>query len=270
MRYLFTLLFLFSMQIYSQTYLNVHYTNGTAQHALLSTLTKITFSSDASQINFYLTDLGLITKNTNTVQKFTFDNVGQGGDLPVELLSFNSQINGASVNLSWATATELNSNAFEIQKRLVSSGNFSEWTTVGFVKAAGSSSSPKYYTYEIKQNLPGKYNYRLKMIDHNGTFDYSKVIEIVISIPKEFNLSQNYPNPFNPSTKIAYNIPADGVVSLIVYDVMGKEVVSLINENKKAGSYETAFDATRLSSGVYFYRLSVGSVNLSKKMIVIK
>jgi hypothetical protein len=270
MRFLFTILILLSMEISSQTYLNVHYVNGTSQHALLSTMTKITFNFTATQINFYLKDLGLITLNTDLIQRVTFDDTGQGGILPVELGSFSAKVNGTSVNLLWKTITELNSNAFEIQRKPVNPGKLTEWATIGSIKSAGSSSSPKNYFYEDKQLQTGKYDYRLKMIDNDGTFEYSNILEIVISVPKEFYLSQNYPNPFNPTTKIIYSLPTDGVVTLIVYDIMGKEVVTLINENKKAGCYETILDGTGLSSGVYFYKLIAGYVNLTKKMIVIK
>ncbi len=95
--------------------------------------------------------------------------------------------------------------------------------------------------------------------------------------PEDFFLSQNYPNPFNPSTKIKYTIPSvtlSGVegsrVSLKVYDVIGNEVATLVNEEKPAGSYEVNFDAKGLSSGIYFYKLQAGSFVETKKMILIK
>jgi len=83
-------------------------------------------------------------------------------------------------------------------------------------------------------------------------------------------LTQNYPNPFNPSTKIKYQIPELSFVTIKVYDVLGKEVTTLINEEKPAGSYEVEFDASRLPSGVYFYRLQAGSFIETKKMILLR
>ncbi len=124
----------------------------------------------------------------------------------------------------------------------------------------------------------GKYQYRLKQIDFDGSFEYSNVIEVEICSPDEFNLSQNYPNPFNPSTKIKFNIPsviASGakqseMVTLKVYDILGNEIASLVNEEKPAGSYEVDFDGTNLTSGIYFYELKAGSFILTKKMTYLK
>ena len=89
-------------------------------------------------------------------------------------------------------------------------------------------------------------------------------------IPSEFNLSQNYPNPFNPSTIIAYSIPQRSNVSLKIYDVLGKEIATLIDEQKEAGLYEIKFDASKLSSGVYIYSIQAGDFLESRKMILIK
>jgi len=89
-------------------------------------------------------------------------------------------------------------------------------------------------------------------------------------IPSEFRLSQNYPNPFNPSTTIYYSIPELSFVTLRVYDVLGKEVATLINEEKPAGSYEVEFDANELTSGIYFYKIQAGSFVETKKMVLMK
>ena len=91
-----------------------------------------------------------------------------------------------------------------------------------------------------------------------------------ITTPVQFKLSQNFPNPFNPSTTINYVIPASGLVSIEVYNSLGQLASTLVNEVKEAGSYEVSFDASQLSSGVYFYRLSAGSYTETKKMTLIK
>lgn len=90
---------------------------------------------------------------------------------------------------------------------------------------------------------------------------------VVIS---DFHLSQNYPNPFNPSTTINFSLPTSGFVTLKVYDALGREVASLVNENKEAGNYSVVFDATGLSSGMYFYKLQFGSQTITKKMMLMK
>jgi hypothetical protein len=138
--------------------------------------------------------------------------------LPVELSSFASTANGRSVVLNWSTKTEKNSNRFEVERSLVSNGT---WVTVGSVTASVMSNSPKSYSYTDNKLQSGKYQYRLKMIDNNGTFEYSSVEAAVVAIPKDFAVSQNYPNPFNPSTKIDYQVPVDAKVVMEVYNIAG-------------------------------------------------
>jgi hypothetical protein len=266
MKTIITFLILFSIQLYSQDFLNVHYVSGTVENTSIDALSKITFSLSGEQTNFYLTNSVVAVLNTSEVKMLTFDNTGSGNVLPVELASFTCSVNGQSINLTWVTQTEKNSNKFEIQRSLVNS----EWITLGSVKAAVLSNSPKQYSFMDNKLQSGKYQYKLKMIDNDGSFAYSKVIEVEIGVPKEFKLSQNYPNPFNPETKIVYNIPIDGVVTLIVYDIMGKEVISLVNENKKAGNYDVKFDGSRFASGVYFCRMTAKNFTSSIKMLMIK
>jgi len=100
-----------------------------------------------------------------------------------------------------------------------------------------------------------------------GTIGIKKIDE---SIPVFFTLSQNYPNPFNPSTNIRYEIPKNGFVKLIVYNSLGEEITTLVNEKQNPGTYEVAFDASKFPSGVYFYRLETESYFETKKMILIK
>ena len=91
-----------------------------------------------------------------------------------------------------------------------------------------------------------------------------------VNQPTTFMLSQNYPNPFNPSTSIQYTVGSPHYVTLKVYDVLGNEVATLVNEEKPSGSYELEFDAEKLSSGVYYYQLRTGSFIETKKMIYLK
>ena len=94
--------------------------------------------------------------------------------------------------------------------------------------------------------------------------------QISNTVPEEYKLSQNYPNPFNPTTKIQYSIPKSGLVKLVVFDMLGREVETLVNENQTPGTYEVLLDAGRNSSGVYFYRLTTNSFNETKWMLLIK
>lgn len=88
--------------------------------------------------------------------------------------------------------------------------------------------------------------------------------------PAEFALKQNYPNPFNPATTIKYELPVDTHVSLKLYDILGKEVLNLVNENKQAGYYQTELSAASLASGVYFYRLQAGGFVQTKKLVILR
>jgi photosystem II stability/assembly factor-like uncharacterized protein len=188
--------------------------------------------------------------------------------IPVNLVSFSAEVINNDVLLSWKTATETNNSGFEIQRKLTSAKN---WETISFVKGAGSSTEIKEYNYSDMGLNPGKYIYRLKQIDYDGTINYSNQIEVnVIELPLTISLEQNYPNPFNPSTTIKFSIPSKTFVTLKIYDALGKEIITLINEELNAGIYNATWNAENLSSGVYIYSLKAGDVKLVKKMNLIK
>ena len=122
----------------------------------------------------------------------------------------------------------------------------------------GSSTTPKEYTFtDSKISGGNKLQYRLKQLDYNGQYEYSNIVEVEIFLNK-FELNQNFPNPFNPSTTIQYAISSQQHVTIKVYNVLGNEVETLVNEVKPAGVYEVEFNATALTSGVYFYKLQAG------------
>jgi len=102
---------------------------------------------------------------------------------------------------------------------------------------------------------------------------YSEIIgiqNISGEIPSGFQLHQNYPNPFNPTTNIRYNLPKNGFVKLVVFDITGKEIETLVNEKQSVGTYEAKFDGSQLSSGVYFYKMQAGDFIQTKKMFLLK
>jgi hypothetical protein len=145
-----------------------------------------------------------------------------------------------------------------------------DWEKIGFVNGNGNSNSPKSYSFEDRNALSGKFSYRLKQIDNDGTFEYSKIVEADLGTPKTFELSQNYPNPFNPSTTIRFNLPEAGNVKLIIYNILGQEIQTLVNEFKEAGVHTVNFDASDLNSGLYIYKLQAGSQFQTRKMTLIK
>lgn len=193
------------------------------------------------------------------------------GLVPVELVSFSASIIGTDVNLSWMTATELNNQGFEVER----SADENEWEKIGFVEGNGTSTQMNYYSYTDKSVKTGVYFYRLKQVDFDGTSEYSSVVEVEVTIPREFALQQNYPNPFNPSTKIQFSLAADAKVMLKIFNILGQEVSTLFNGNLAAGEHEVDFNATGLNSGVYLYQLNAegtNGMNFSsvKKMILSK
>ena len=200
-----------------------------------------------------------------------------GTPLPVELFSFTANVsNGRNIKLKWETKTELNSSKFIIENKSA----LTSWESVASVNASGESNSPKYYSFTIKNLQADNYQFRLKMIDNDGSFTYSKTIETAISLPDVFTLSQNYPNPFNPSTKINYSLPYDSKVTLEIFNIAGVRIGQLVNDQQSAGYYSVDFNSSsvgrNISTGVYFYRITasdnVNKTNFSsvKKMILIK
>jgi hypothetical protein len=197
--------------------------------------------------------------------------------IPVELTSFAATIKGNAVHLSWSTSTETNNKGFEIERRIsISEFEFqnSEFDLIGFVDGNGTTSETKYYSFVDENVLPGSYQYRLKQIDFDGTFTYSNSIEVEIILPAEYALYQNYPNPFNPSTVISYQIPVSSNVTLKIYDVLGNEVITLVDDFKPAGKYEVEFNPASSSknpaSGIYFYQLKSGDFSETKQMLLMK
>ncbi|MFH0734554.1 MAG: endonuclease [bacterium] len=187
--------------------------------------------------------------------------------LPVELTSFNCNTVDNSVILDWTTSTEINNNGFEIERRLDLDVNY--WENVGFVKGNGNSTEINRYSFTDMLTVPGKYCYRLKQLDFDGSFEYSQEVFVNVLKPINYKLNQNYPNPFNPTTKIAFQLPEDSKVAIRIYNVLGQLVYTLLEENMSAGSYEKEFNASSLQSGVYFYRLETDNFSDVKKMVLL-
>jgi trimeric autotransporter adhesin len=177
--------------------------------------------------------------------------------LPVELTSFTASIDRRDVHLNWTTASEMNNSGFIVERTLVRSENTpAEWINTGFVEGNGTTNETQNYSFTDRGLNSGKYNYRLKQIDYNGNFEYFNLSgEVVIGVPDKFDLSQNYPNPFNPTTKINFDLPFDSKVMMKIFDITGREIITLVNEVHEAGYYTVTFDSKGIASGVYFYRI---------------
>jgi len=226
---------------------------------------KFELKSDGSQTRdgWYIDDVGIMVY----------------GIVPVELTSFAAAVIDDKIKLDWQTATELNNAGFEIQRKSPSPNPslkegafiFGEWEKIGFVKGNGTTTEMNNYSFVDDEILKQKVSYRLKQIDFDGTFSYSNEVEVDASIPIRFSLEQNYPNPFNPSTKINYALSSNQFVKLKVFNSLGEEVETIVNEFQDAGTHSKLYIINSvLPSGIYFYRLQAGDFVETKKMILLK
>jgi len=187
--------------------------------------------------------------------------------VPVELSSFIASVNENDVTLSWQTATELNNSGFDVERMRANEG----WEKIGFVSGNGTTTEIHSYTFADKDVPAGTYNYRIKQIDYDGTFEYFELEQIIaINPPGKFTLLQNYPNPFNPVTTIKFVVREKSNVTVTIFNSIGEDVLTLVNEEKVAGSYEVNFNATGFTSGIYYYKLQTDDFAQTKKMILMK
>ena len=205
------------------------------------------------------------TMNTGNIQQAKHWTV-PGDIVPVEFSAFTASLEGKGIILSWETATEKNNLGFAVER----STDGINYSSVGFVSGKGTTAERQIYSFLDNPEASGIFFYRLKQQDYNGNFSYSEVITVKLDVPLEFALAQNYPNPFNPSTLIYYSLPVESFVTLSVYDLMGREVASLVSEVKKAGTYEIEFNAANLASGTYIYKITAGNFIETRKLMVLK
>ena len=208
---------------------------------------------------------------------WTIDNFEVNGIwlIPVELTSFTSLVSENDVTLNWQTATETNNQGFEIERKQVlspqSSVSKGEWNVLGFVNGNGTITEPQSYSFVDKNLEAGEYQYRLKQIDFDGTFEYSNKIEVEINVPLKFSLEQNYPNPFNPSTTINWQSPISSWQTIKLYNTLGQEVETIVNEYLEAGVHSKLYIVnSTLPSGIYYYQLRAGEFVETKKMTLLK
>jgi len=223
----------------------------------------------------------------NTLEFLTFDlgelgkdNVYGSGLLslslstPVQIEINNYNVytyNENKIILEWKTLSEINNFGFEIEK----SRDKLNWRKIGFIKGYGTTYSENSYIFHENENSAGKYYYRLKQIDFDGSYQYSQIIELKTLIPEKWEIEQNFPNPFNTETIIKYKTPKNLFVSLKIYDILGKEVKTLVNEFKQSGYYYVKWDGKNdgfidLPSGIYFYEIKTKEFHKIKKMVLLR
>ncbi len=218
------------------------------------------------------------TASNNSAITTNFSNsiysVGLNSALPVELTSFTAAAVNSEIELAWATATEINNSGFEVQRSTVNNqqSTINSWTDIAFVTGHGTTNAPQSYSYTDASARVGKYSYRLKQIDNDGKFVYGQVIEATVGLtPGTVFLDNNYPNPFNPSTKISFVLGTTGRATLKVYNLLGQEVATLADGEFNGGDTQTfTFDASKYSSGIYYYQLKSTAGTQLKKMMLLK
>ncbi len=177
------------------------------------------------------------------------------------------------VILCWLTGSETDNAGWDVERRVISNveARSKHFEAIGFVAGSGTRTTSREYSY-IDLPAPGRYAYRLKQLDRSGTYSYSNEVEVEVgSVPREFALQQNYPNPFNPSTTIRFTLAQDGLTALCVYDLLGREVARLVDAELKAGElHQVEFDASEYPSGLYLVRLSSGSLQSVRKILLAK
>ncbi|MEO8400104.1 MAG: T9SS type A sorting domain-containing protein [Ignavibacteriaceae bacterium] len=222
-------------------------------------------------LGYFVTDAALDFTDPDYYDLSLNNPITISGVVPVELTSFNASVTKGGISLKWETATETNNRGFEIER----STDSKIFSRIGYVEGNGTSANKNSYQFTDKNLIGGVYYYRLKQIDIDGSYNYSKIVQVDYTLPVEFSLSQNYPNPFNPSTSIQVSIPIESQVTVTLYNSIGEEISVITNGSFAAGKHTLNFDASKLSSGTYIYTvLAKGSDGSnfvqSRKMVLMK
>jgi choice-of-anchor B domain-containing protein len=203
--------------------------------------------------------------------QFTYD-----PPLPIVLAYFSgSFIGNGRVRLNWRTLSEIENYGFEVQKGRTATSGFSTIPN-SFIPGYGTTNEPHDYAFTDSSATSGIWYYRLKQINQSGTVWYSEPIAVTVTavadetLPLRYALFQNFPNPFNPTTVIRFELPASGYTTLQVFDLLGREVATLMNAYLEAGEYSVPFGAKNIASGVYWYRLSSGEFTATRKLVLSK
>ncbi len=186
---------------------------------------------------------------------------------PVEMMRLEGHIVEGGIEITWSTASESNNYGFEIQRSQNINSNFK---TIGFVRGKGTSTELNEYRFVDISVGTSTYYYRLLQIDSNGNHSILNTIRIDMTLPFKVHLNQNFPNPFNNTTTISYNLPEKSDVQLIIYDLTGKKINSLIRENQTSGYYNIVWNASGLASGHYYCILTAGLIKEAINLQLIK
>lgn len=243
------------------------FSNHIAEIPIFNLSTSLTANSN----DLYLVRSG----NTSTPGNIYFRHYDAAPLAPTNL-SIGANPGNGLVRLVWTANTEADLSLYEIWRKIDEEGT--GWLKIGSTTNTYFIDSEMFYAptgglvhshYKIKaRDLTNHYSdYSNEVVSRTEPMNKKSVEEIVIN---EYKLDQNYPNPFNPITKISYSIKEESLVTLKIYDILGKEIATLVNENKAAGNYEIIFNASDLPSGMYIYKIQSGSFTDAKKMLLTK
>ena len=180
--------------------------------------------------------------------------------MPLSLTSFNGKLVNGIAQLNWTTNNEVNTDKFEVER--TASANIN-WTKIATIDAAGNSSTSKNYVATDAGLSSGKWMYRLKMMDKDGSFTYSNIVALEVNGKGQFVLNQNYPNPVKGNTQLSYQLNKDAKVMIELLGVDGKKIATLVNQTQTMGTYNFTIDCKKygLAAGNYNYRMVVVDKN---------
>ena len=245
------------------------------------------YTSSNNVIAYYdfqqnLNDTSTNSHNGSSNGNPTYTNVNADLTLPVELTSFELlDTRNGGITLQWITESEINNLGFNLDRKtpITDWSQVASYVTHPALQGQGSVSHQTIYTFTDNTVLDNEsYDYRLSDVDYNGNVEYHSLQLMGVSssnIPEQFVLYPNYPNPFNPVTNIRYDLPDDAHVTIAIHDLIGREVIRLVDGPKTAGSRFTQWNARdeqgrAVSAGVYLYKIQAGDYNKTNKMVLMK
>ncbi|MCP5062749.1 MAG: T9SS type A sorting domain-containing protein, partial [Ignavibacteriae bacterium] len=214
----------------------------------------------------YISDWVIAIGNFEQSQALHPSDTTINNNVSLDEFSFSQPNN--KIILEWATESEKNLIRFEVEKSVIDDSL--DWNTIGFLVSKGTNETGDAYSFTDQPDYKNNFSfYRLKMVFLDNSFTYSENIKVE-NTPTNFSLNQNYPNPFNSLTTIEFSLPYNSIVDLSIYNILGQKIISLVNEELETGYYSYNLDASKLSSGVYYYRLISRDHLRTKKMLYIK
>ncbi|TDI83541.1 MAG: T9SS type A sorting domain-containing protein, partial [Caldithrix sp.] len=248
-------------------YLWLLFTDLNSNGTLVSTSSDYEFITSPFSPGTYIVRVEVTDKRDIVAMEWRIDLVTS-----IDLASFDARFGGFDgVEISWTTSREIDNLGFDILRSRFEDGTYTKITN----ELVPADSEGKYLFTDQDIQVGIRYYYKLEDVNLNGVRTEHGPISVEVTAPESFELSQNYPNPFNPETKIRYQLPNSGKVMVIIFDILGREVKSLVNEKLEAGFHEITWNGRnnsgrRVSSGVYYYQIRSGEFKETKKMILMK